>query len=902
MRRPWIVIALSAVIVLLLLYVTVTRFAINTDTTRLISADLPWRQNEIAFNKAFPQNSDLIAVVIDGDTPEHTDDAADRLVAALSKHSDVFRSVRRPDAGPFLARNGLLLLPTDEARARVEQMLRSQPLLAPLAADPSLRGLMTAIQGSLQMMAQAGAAGSPASQANPQAQPQPQGSAQVAPANSQASSQADPQADPRAAQAAGLQQFGPALERISVVLDRVLSGERARLSWQGLLSGQPSEPADLRKIVLAQPVLDFNALQPGAAATDLVRQTIADLGITGENDLRARLTGDVPLADEEFATVAENAGLNVSLTVLAIAVILFLALRSGRVIFAVLVTLFAGLIATSGVGLLMVGELNLISVAFAVLFIGLGVDFGIQIAVRYRAERFAGNELRPAIVKAGRIVGWSLTLAAVSLLAGFLSFLPTEFKGVSELGLIAGVGMIIAYLASLTLLPALLVVLRPPVETVSVDTQALVHVDRWIERHRWLVIAVTALVVIGGIPFLMKLRFDANPMDLRSKKVESVSTFLDLSRDPDTSPNTTDVLRPNLADADGLAGKLAALPEVARTLTLSTFIPDDQAEKLAIIREAAARLGPVLTPGQTAPAPTDAELVQSLSATVAALRQASQGGGSAVPASFGHFADDLDSLARADAAKRSAAQAAIVSGLPTVLSQLRTSLTAQPITRESLPADFAAEWIAGDGRARVQVFPKGNSNDAAVLDRFTAAVRAVAPDATGAPIAIAESGRTIVRAFIEAGIFALVAIFIILAVALRRPVDVILALAPLVLAGIMSLEFAYLIGLPLNFANIIALPLMFGVGVAFHIYYVIAWRAGVADMLASSLTRAIFFSALTTGTAFGSLCFSSHPGTASMGELLAVSLFFTLLAAFIIVPAFLGPTPEFTDKPKAGLH
>src|SRR6185436_12391229 len=96
----------------------------------------------------------------------------------------------------------------------------------------------------------------------------------------------------------------------------------------------------------------------------------------------------------------------------------------------------------------------------------------------------------------------------------------------------------------------------------------------------------------------------------------------------------------------------------------------------------------------------------------------------------------------------------------------------------------------------------------------------------------------------------------------------------------------------LNFANIIALPLMFGVGVAFHIYYIVAWRAGVSDMLASNLTRAIFFSALTTGTAFGSLWLSSHPGTASMGELLAISLLCTLVAALVFLPALLGVPRE----------
>ena len=152
-----------------------------------------------------------------------------------------------------------------------------------------------------------------------------------------------------------------------------------------------------------------------------------------------------------------------------------------------------------------------------------------------------------------------------------------------------------------------------------------------------------------------------------------------------------------------------------------------------------------------------------------------------------------------------------------------------------------------------------------------------------------------------AGLLALLAIFAILTLALRNARDVALTLGPLVLATILTLETAHLIGMPLNLANIIALPLMLAVGVNFHIYYMIAWRDGVADMLATSLTRAIFFSSLTTGVAFGSLWLSNHPGTASMGKLLTLSLFFTLLAAFIIVPAYLGP-PRASPARAPGGH
>ncbi|WP_152045531.1 MMPL family transporter [Aureimonas psammosilenae] len=848
-RHPWIVILLALLATGLATYWTVAHFAINTDTARLISPEVEYRRNEIDFAKAFPQTQDLVVAVIDGPTPEAATHAAQTLADALESRPDTFGDVSRPDATPFLAKNGLLLLPKEDVQRIAGQLERQAPLLGALAQDPTLHGLARAVTGLLQSAA----------------------------------------ADPEAFRNAGSQ-----FNAITATLDAATNGAAAPLSWRSLLSGEASDN-DLRRIVLTKPRLDFTSLEPGGAAVRLLKQLSDERGVTGDNGVTLRLTGPVPLADQEFATVAENMELNLGLTLLTVAAILFVALRSGRLIAAVLITLFAGLLITSGIGLALVGELNLISVAFAVLFIGLGVDFGIQFAVRYRAERFETGEVASALIRAARGVRLSLTLAAVSLLAGFFSFLPTEFSGVSELGLIAGLGMIVAYVANLTLLPALIAVFGTRAETKPVETTALAKVDHWIARHRLLVIGATGVLVLAGLPFLLKLPFDSNPMNLRSQSVESVSTFIDLSQNPRTAPNKLDVLVPSEGDIDAMSARLAALREVAGTISIKTFQPVDQDEKLAAIARASAALSPALG-ASPAPAPSDAETVSSLRMAAGALAQVAS-----MSPDLARLGEAMNSLGEAPPAAREAAQNAVFAYFPQLAQTLKTTLAAERITRESLPADLVANWIAPDGRARIEVSPSGNSNDNAVLARFADAVRTVAPQATGAPIGIIEGGHTIVRAFSEAGIYALIVITIILWVALRRFLDVVLALGPLVLAGILTLEAAALIGLPLNFANIIALPLMFGVGVAFHIYYLIAWRAGLADVLASSLTRAIFFSALTTGVAFGSLYASSHPGTSSMGELLAISLVFTLLAAFIVVPAFLGPPPPVDEEKAAKL-
>ena len=191
--------------------------------------------------------------------------------------------------------------------------------------------------------------------------------------------------------------------------------------------------------------------------------------------------------------------------------------------------------------------------------------------------------------------------------------------------------------------------------------------------------------------------------------------------------------------------------------------------------------------------------------------------------------------------------------------------------------------------------PKGDPNDNETLRQFARAVLAVEPSASGGPIAILETGHTIIRAFVEAGIYALISIALLLWIVLRRFTDVLLTIIPLLLAGVVTLELCVAIGLKLNFANIIALPLLLGVGVAFKIYYITAWRAGQTGLLQSSLTRAVIFSAMTTATAFGSLWLSSHPGMSSMGQLLALSLACTLAAAVLFQPVLMGPPREIRE-------
>ncbi len=848
-RRPWPVLLVALLLTLGGLWVVTQRFAMTTNSAALLSPQVDWRVNELRLDAAFPQNGDVILVVVDGATPELAEAGAARLAARLATDTRHFRRIARPDGGEFLTRAGLLYAETPAVAATAAKLIEAQPILGPLAADPSLRG----IAGLFETLAKGVARG----EAKPADIAAPAGAI----------------ADSLAAQAAGRPGF---------------------FSWASLLGADGGGlAAPKRRLILVRPILDFTDLQPGIAASDAIRGAAAALALDEAHGLRVRLTGATSLDDEELSSLAENAGVVAVAIVVAMLGVLWLAMRSWRLVSAIMVTTISGLVVTAALGLLVVGEFNLISVAFIPLFVGLGVDFGIQIGVRFQAERRAGVAARTALVSAAAGLGPSLLLAAAAIALGFLAFLPTDYVGIAELGIISGLGMVVALLFSVTLLPALLALFAPPAPAPQGPQPLLRALDHWLLANRRFVLWAFAVSMLASMGALAFVQFDFNPLHLKNPRGEAVATLADLSGDPDRSPNTVEILAPDLATARSIAARMAKLPEVARVLTVESFVPADQDAKLPIIQDANALLEFSLDPLTVAPPPSDAE-------TIAALRRAAAGLAAVDSEAARRLAAEFTRLATAPPAARALANRRLAEPLDVMLGQLRLTLAAEPVTLDSLPAELKRDWLAPDGRAKVQLLPRRQDN--AGLEAFTAAVRPLAPDATGPAISTQAAARTVAGAFVQAGALAFAIVSLLLFAVLRSARETAFTLAPVVLSIFLTLGTCVVIGQPINFANIIAFPLLFGVGVAFHIYFVMAWRAGAHDLLQSSLARGVFFSALATGMAFGALWISTHPGTASMGKILMLSLFWTLVCALIFEPALLGPqgSGKKREPPAAG--
>ncbi len=811
--------------------------SIDTDTNDLFAKDLPWRQAQITEAANFPQFDKLIVAVVRADTPEEATETATALNTALGADKTNFIDSHYPAGDPFYAQNGLLLLPLDQLGKLLNSIIAAQPFLGGLAADPSSRGLFTGI-GLI-------------------AQGVQQGQANLAP-------------------------YNQALSGVAGNLQAAAHGHPQPLSWQGLIGGDIGGDAEF---VLAHPILNQASLTPGGPATDALVRIANALPDVKAGRASVDYTGQIPLSDEQFASLTQGLVVGSIVSVVLIALWLYLALRSWRLILPILATLVLGLVLTISFAALAIGAMNLISVAFAILFIGLAVDFAIQFCVRLRDVRHGEPDLLTAIPETARQAGGQIALAATATACGFLAFSPTAFVGVAELGIIAGMGMFIAFGCTVTFLPALLALFAPRAEHIAIGLPFGGQGDRFLQARFTPVLAVFGVLALAGLFCAVTIGFDANPLDTKDPHSESMRTLTKLLDNPATNPFYADALAPDLTAAAAMAEKLRKLPEVAGVISGLTFVPADQTAKLAMLNQAQTILAPTLAP-QSGAAPV----------TPAAIRAAMVSARDAIEKVRAQLPKDSPVLAISAAmtkligapdARVMAMNADVTKFLPLELQRLNQSLSAQQITRQNLPAGIARDWFLGDGRVRVEALPTAAAQTTAGLKTFAAAVLSVAPNAGGPAISTIATAGTILGAFREAFLLATIAIAAILVFVFRNMRDSALVLATLALSALLTALFARLAGVQINYANIIALPLLLGVGVSFNVYFVMNARAGMRNFLSSATAHAVLFSALTTATAFGSLAASHDRGTASMGLLLLLSLGAVLICTFIFLPALL---------------
>jgi hopanoid biosynthesis associated RND transporter like protein HpnN len=832
-----------------LLY-TIDHLGIDTDTTKILSEELPFQQDRERFIEAFPQDDQAMLVVVDAQTPEQATRAVNYLDTQFSNEKQRIESVYIPGAGEFFDRHGLLYPDLDELEELAAKLAEAQPFIGTLSGDNSLKSLLSILEQAI------------------------------------TTDERELPVD-----------LNPLLGEIRTAVQAVLDGKPYRLSWQQMMLGEDQELLSTQRFILIKPQLDFNELMPAEKSVEAVR-AIVEEARHALPDVQIRLTGEVVLEHDELATVTYSAEMASLFSFILVSLTLSIGLRSMRLTLITLSVLVMGLLLTTGFAALAIGHLNIISIAFAVLYIGIGVDYAIQLCLRYRELLRQQPSRQQALIEAVRKVAPSITLCAITTAAGFFAFIPTAYTGVSELGIIAGVGIFISLLITLTALPALLTLfpLKPAPPGTS-DSLFPDWVYRFPIRHATLLRWTAAALTLAALGLLTQARFDFNPINLRDPDTESVATFRELLTSKDASPMTLTVLARNKDQALDMAQKLTRLDSVDNAITIYDYIPADQDAKLAIIEDLALVMGLQLT---AFPAPRQVS-VEDTMAALEKFRQAidrhlADEPDSELSANLSRLREDLASLLAVlqsesgpgKKARLEQLQFSLLDTLPDTMNTLLEGLDAGPVTLETLPPDLTERWLSENGVYRIMITPRKDLNDNKNLREFVNEVRQLAPDATGLPVIYLESGNAIVQAFRQALISALAAIVLVLLLTQRNIKDTLLILLPLLMTGILTGASTVIMDNPFNFANIIVIPLLFGLGVDAGIYIVNRLRNPDQEdsVLNTSTARGVVFGEMTTLCSLVSMAFTPHLGLASMGQLLAIGLILMIICTLIILPAF----------------
>jgi hopanoid biosynthesis associated RND transporter like protein HpnN len=855
-KNPFSVLLALSVLMSLAFYYTANHLSINTDTTELVAPDAPFQQTVRKFEKAFPQDMRTLLLVVESGTPELTKSATQRLSRLLGTDTAHFDSVYTPNDNVFFRQNGLLYLDMADLQNLSATLSQAQPFIGRIAQETHLSGFFAILDDAL-------------SAANDNKTTLPL-------------------------------DLPVLVNKITRVLHQTVNGENSLLSWQELIAPNKTV-ASKNSFIMVRPKLDYSQIRPAETAINAVRKAVAAIQEPDLPAVKVSITGEVGLEDDELSGMSTGT-FNASLFSLVVVLgILLLAYRSVWLTLATLVTLALGMILCGAFAAAAVKELNLISIAFAVSNIGLGVEYAIHFCLRYRDNLSHHINKDRAIIGTLTSTSPSLLLCAGTTAIGLYAFIPTDYQGVSELGLLAGTSLFICLLVTLILLPVLLKLIPqqithlPPLPSAGVVRLPEKLALFTLHHAKAIALTVVALAVIS-LWLMPKVATDFNPINLRDPNTESVIAFKNLTKDKDTTPMTLTVLAKDEASLKSLQQQLATLATVDKTLSLFDFLPADQEDKLALIEEMDLMMGlqakafPDLKMSDN-PVAAIQHLLKTLDALLPNKTNAQE------IALLTAFKSELQGVlleydARLEPHKREfidKTQTALLGTLPPVMNELLASFNAKEIALADLPPAIRDRWLSPEGEYRLQIFPKQDLNDLTYLEKFITDVQTLAPDTTDLPIVYWESMKAVIGAFKQAITIALITIALVLFGIRRNLTDTVLIMTPLVLAGLFTMASTVLTHTPINFANIIALPLLLGFGVDNGIHMVEKLRHSASEeqnIYQSSTARAMFYGALTTSSSFAGLAFSPHEGIASMGLVITMGIFWIMVSTFVILPAF----------------
>ncbi len=622
-------------------------------------------------------------------------------------------------------------------------------------------------------------------------------------------------------------------------------------------------------------------------------------------DVHAGVTGQKALDEDEKNLALNDISVATIVSLIGLTILLVFFWRTIRRPLLQMTTQVVGLSLTFGLTTLLIGHLNLLSVAFAPMVLGLGIDYDIHWFARYSEERRrTGQSTNQALAATMEKTGPAILLAALSTCLAFLPLALTGFKGLAELGLICGIGLFVSSITTVCLLPALIVLFdRPASRTWLTDMDQEVRPLMQITRKRALVIL--ALTVVGSGLSLWgtgKITFDLNMLHLQSKSAESVEWETKLI-EGSKYPSIYGVLfAHSLTEAAEKTGVLKKLNTVSKVQSVNDFLPSDQDRKIPLVR----RIQPILANIPSSFKPPDTMDITRLKNILSRIRFKMEGEsagawGASKPLEaqmrdarslINAIGRDLRSIEPKVLLRRlKGFEANMIADLNDKLSLLRANVNARPMEVSDLPRPVRERFVGPDSLYLIRAFPASDIWDPQFLGDFVRDLRSIDPDATGDPVTLHVFTREFRDSSFKAAIWAIVLIFAFLLLALRSVVLTLVAVAPLIVGALLTFGLMYLFGVDLNLANAIFLPLVIGAGVEYGVIIVQRWRQGNAGeervQLPFSTGMGILLAGLTTTIGFGSLMISRHQGIYSLGLMTTVGSMTVLAVALLFLPALL---------------
>lgn len=837
----------------------------NGDQDRLVSPDLPYQKTHLENLRNFGDQEYLYVVVETGGSDEGRRRAevfVGKLAARLRGHGDlvreVFYRVTPEDLG-----DAALQLAAPEDLAKLEQILRGMsPFIEDWVRDRSLSSLMAQVS-RLFHEGQASLAGLDASLVR-----------------------------------RGLEW----LARLTGAIRRVLEGRTPDgpvVDLDGALGSYLTAGGGKLLIMRILPAKDFSTLEIIDAPLTVIRAELSAV----RNEMpgvAAGITGRPVLQADEMETTSRDMTRASLVDTILVGMLFVLVLHGWLRPALIMMTLGFAMAWTFGFATLAVGELNLLSVVFALVLVGIGVDYGVHIVMRFIEASHGGSSVDAAVRAAIYHTGPGIVLGVACTVCTFYAVLGSDFRGLAELGLIGGTGILLCLIAMMTVLPAMLLVVGRrgyfPAKPARVVALPMLQ---WVtDRPRGMLLLLAGLTLAGS-PGLLRVHFDYNLLQLQSQGLESVAYERRLTDSEDESTWYAVLTAESLEGVRRQVSSVQGLPSVGKVQSILDFLPAEKEtvpSSMASIRALTAQWS---LPLNDPPPEEPGSLVrgfEQLREGLEALSEKLFAAGAGSELALVERAIDEIGRSTEIVMMDPGASPRLAAFWGKVLSEARAAseqalrwVSADPVTVDQLPGFARRLFIGQDGRFQIKVSPRGDVWDFDNLQRFVDELRGVSPEAGGVPVVVLESAHLMHRTFLYAGCVTVALVSVILWAYARSVRFVLLALAPLGVGILWLLEWMGWLGIEFNLANFFALPILIAIGVDGGVHLLDRWGEleSAGDLFSTSTPTAVATSFLTTITGFGGLLPADHQGLASLGAVMVLGSVTGMAACLLVLPCAL---------------